>query len=49
MGENEEEIAKELNIYQSTVNGHSKSIGWNAMEKAVAYFEKQINSEYNHL
>jgi len=48
MGKNEEEIAKELNIYQSTVNGHSKSIGWNAIEKAVEYFEEEINTKYNH-
>jgi hypothetical protein len=48
MGKNEEEIAKELNIYQSTVNGHSKSIGWNAIEKAVVYFEEQINHKYIH-
>ncbi|MBQ8957551.1 MAG: RNA polymerase subunit sigma-70 [Bacteroidales bacterium] len=40
LGHNEEEIAKELKIRQSVVNQHSSSIGWNAIESAVTYFEK---------
>ncbi len=42
IGFNEEAISKELQIYQSTVNQHSRSIGWNAIEKAVLYFESRI-------
>lgn len=39
-GKQEEEIAKLLKIKQPTVNRHSNSIGWNAIESAVNYFEK---------
>lgn len=40
LGQNEEEIAKKLKIGQSVVNQHGNSIGWNAIESAVNYFEK---------
>ena len=40
LGKQEEEIAKLLKIKQPTVNRHSNSIGWNAIESAVNYFEK---------
>lgn len=43
MGKSEDEISSELAINQSTVNIHSTSLGWNAIEKAVQFFEKQIN------
>ena len=36
----EEEIAKSLKIKQPTVNRHSNSVGWRAIESAVNYFEK---------
>jgi hypothetical protein len=45
MGNNEETIAKKLGLFQSTVNEHSTSIGWNAIEKAVSYFEKLMKSK----
>ncbi|MCA1745587.1 MAG: RNA polymerase subunit sigma-70, partial [Bacteroidales bacterium] len=32
---NEDEIARQLNITQATVNQHSRSAGWNAIDKAV--------------
>jgi len=47
MGNNEDTIAKKLNIYQSTVNEHSTSLGWNAIEKAVYFYEKLITSKYS--
>lgn len=40
LGQNEDEIAKQLKIGQSVVNQHSNAIGWNAIESAVNYFEK---------
>ena len=40
LGNNEEEIAKNLLIKQSTVNQQSRSFSWNAIESAVNYFEK---------
>lgn len=43
-GLNEEAIAKKLNIKQSTVNQHSTSIGWIAIEKAVKQFSNVIKN-----
>ena len=40
LGKQENEIAKLLNIKQPTVNRHSNSAGWPAIESAVNYFEK---------
>ena len=40
MGNNEETIAKKLQLYQSTINEHSTGIGWNAIEKAVLQYER---------
>ena len=45
LGNREDTIAKKLNLFQSTVNEHSTSLGWNAIEKAVMYFEKIMNSK----
>jgi hypothetical protein len=45
MGNNEEAIANQLALNQSTVNVHSTSLGWNAIEKAVNHFEKKIKSQ----
>ena len=45
LGNSEDTIAKELKLYQSTVNEHSTSLGWNAIEKAVMYFEKRMKSK----
>ncbi|MEI7725669.1 MAG: fumarate hydratase [Bacteroidota bacterium] len=39
-GNNEEAIAKKLKLFQSTINEHSTSLGWNAIEKAVLHFEQ---------
>ncbi len=39
---NETEIATRLNKSQSTVNQHSTSSGWNAIERAIKRFEKKI-------
>lgn len=44
-GMEEKEIAKQLGIQQSTVNRHSTSIGWNAIETAVLYFENQLQEK----
>jgi hypothetical protein len=44
MGNKEDTIAKKLNLSQSTVNEHSTSFGWNAIEKSVLYFEKLMKS-----
>ncbi|WP_186756678.1 helix-turn-helix transcriptional regulator [Echinicola salinicaeni] len=41
-GLTELEIAKKLEISQSVVNQHSTSVGWNSIEKTVAYFNKTI-------
>lgn len=40
LGKKEKEIASLLNIRQHSVNQQSNSIGWNAIESAVNYFEK---------
>jgi len=45
LGNSEDAIAKKLNLFQSTVNEHSTSLGWNAIEKAVLYFEKLMKSK----
>lgn len=45
LGNNEEDIARKLNLNQSTVNKHSTSLGWNAIEKAVLYFEESVKSK----
>jgi hypothetical protein len=39
MKKNEEEIARQLKISQSAVNQHSTSVGWNAIEKSIKYFD----------
>ena len=38
----EKEIATILNKKQSTINQHSTSVGWNAIEKAVARYQQVI-------
>ena len=38
----EDEIASKLGINQSAVNQHSTSVGWNAIEDAVKYFNQTI-------
>ena len=43
MGWDEKQIAEQLQVQQSTVNRHSTSVGWNAIETAVNYFEAKIN------
>lgn len=45
MGNNEESIAKRMGILQPTVNQHSTSAGWNAIEKAVLRFETVIKNK----
>jgi hypothetical protein len=45
LGKNEEEIAKTLSLYQSTINKHSTNLGWNAIEKAVLFFEKEVETK----
>lgn len=42
LGFTEDQIAKKLNVKQSNVNQHSTSVGWNAIEKAVNYFNLSI-------
>lgn len=38
LGLNEDTIAEKLKIRQSAVNQHSTNVGWNAIERAVKYF-----------
>jgi hypothetical protein len=45
MNFNENEISKKLKIAQSVVNQHSTSSGWNAIEKAVNYFNQIIKNQ----
>ena len=40
----EKQIVEKLNLKQSTVNQHSTSIGWQAIEKAVLFFENIMQS-----
>lgn len=42
LNKEEPEIAQLLGIGQSAVNQHSTSVGWNAIEKAVQYFNKVV-------
>lgn len=42
LGMSEKEISARLSIAQSVVNQHSTAAGWNAIEKAVIYFENLI-------
>ena len=42
LNNNEDMIAKKLNISQSVVNQHSTSLGWNSIEKAVDFYNKTI-------
>jgi len=45
LGNSEDAIAKKMDLFQSTVNEHSTSLGWNAIEKVVLYFEKLMKSK----
>ncbi len=45
MGYEEDRIAREMGISQSTVNRHSTGIGWNGIEKAVTFFEHYIKTQ----
>ena len=42
LNNNEDMIAKKMNISQSVVNQHSTSLGWNSIEKAVDFYNKTI-------
>jgi len=42
LGLNEEEIATMWGVSQSVINQHSTSVGWNAIEKAVEYYNQTI-------
>src|SRR5690554_5187487 len=44
MNNQEDEIAKRLDVRQSTVNQHSTSVGWNAIEEAVNHY-KMVTSK----
>lgn len=44
LGLNEEEIAHKLQISQSAVNQHSRSVGWNAIDKALNRFSTAIQN-----
>lgn len=45
LGNSEEQIAEQLGIGQSAVNQHSTSLGWNAIEEAVKYFNQVISKQ----
>jgi len=38
----EKDLSVKLNRNQSTISQHSTAAGWNAIEKAVNYFENNI-------
>lgn len=42
LGFSEKDIRQKLNRNQSTISQHSTAAGWNAIEKAVNYFEQNI-------
>jgi len=42
LGMSEENIAERLGKTQATINQHSRSGGWNAIETAVSYFERVV-------
>jgi hypothetical protein len=42
LGLNEDAIADILKIRQSAVNQHSTNVGWNAIERAVKYYNFTI-------
>jgi hypothetical protein len=42
LGYNENEIEELLPISQSTINTHSKISGWNAIDDAIKWFEKEV-------
>ena len=44
LGLSEKEISKIMNISQPVVNQHSLSIGWNAIEKTVNYYNVTIKN-----
>jgi len=44
MGNSEKEIAKQLEVSQSSVNQHSTASGWNAIEKSVSYFTNTLST-----
>ncbi len=44
LGLSEKEIAKIMKISQPVVNQHSLSVGWNAIETTVDYFNKTIKN-----
>jgi DNA-binding NarL/FixJ family response regulator len=43
LGLSEKEISQKLNKNQSTISQHSTSAGWQSIEKAINFFEKNIN------
>ena len=43
LNKSEVEIAKILKKNQSTINQHSTAAGWNAIERAVSYFEENVH------
>lgn len=45
LGMREDEISSILGTSQSAVNQHSNAIGYNAIEKAILYFENTIKSQ----
>jgi hypothetical protein len=42
LGKSEEEIKNILKKSQSTINQHSTTAGWNAIENTIKYFERII-------
>jgi len=42
LGKSEEEIKNILKKSQSTINQHSTTAGWNAIENTIKYFERTI-------
>jgi hypothetical protein len=47
MGFEEKQIVEKLGLKQSTINQHSTSIGWQAIEKSINYFESTLLKKNN--
>ncbi|GGF31236.1 helix-turn-helix transcriptional regulator [Echinicola rosea] len=45
MGLNEDEIAEKFGVSQSVINQHSTSVGWNAIEETVSYYNRTVKRD----
>jgi hypothetical protein len=45
LGYNEEAISRLIGLAQSTINQHSRSVGWHAIDKAISYYSEVIKNQ----